>query len=91
MHGPSGDTDIENRLVDLERGVGRKERVDVRRDNMESYTTVCKVESQWEFAVWLSKLKLGLCDNLEGWEREGRRGKEIQDGGDICILMAEAC
>ena len=91
MHGPSGDTDIENRLVDLERGVGRKERVDVRRDNMESYTTVCKVESQWEFAVWLSKLKLGLCDNLAGWEREGRRGKEIQYGGDICILMAEAC
>ena len=51
MHGPSGDTDTENRLVDPERGVGRKERVDVWRDNMETYTTVCKVESQWEFAI----------------------------------------
>ena len=45
-----------------------------RESNMETYITVCKIESQWEFTVWLRKLKQGLCINLErgGWgEREG--------------------
>ena len=44
---------------------------DYAESNMETYITICKIDSQWEFAVWLSKLKLGLCNNLEGWEREG--------------------
>ena len=34
--------------------------------NMETYITVYKIDSQWEFAVWLRKLKQGLCINLEG-------------------------
>ena len=34
--------------------------------NMEIYTTICKVDSQQEFAVWPRELKQGLCDNLEG-------------------------
>ena len=29
-----------------------------------------------------------LCDNLEGWDGVGG-GKEIQEGGDICIPMAD--
>ena len=44
----------------------------------------------WEFAVWLRKLKHGLCINLEGWDGEGD-GREVQKGGDICIPMAESC
>ena len=28
--------------------------------NMETYITICEIESQWEFAVWLRKLKRGL-------------------------------
>ena len=36
------------------------------RSNMETYITICKIDSQWEFAIWLRKLKLGLCINLEG-------------------------
>ena len=36
------------------------------KSNMETYITMCKIESQWEFAVWLKKLKQGLCINLEG-------------------------
>ena len=55
--------------------------------NMETYITICKIDSQWEFAVWLRELKQGLCINLEGWNRAGD-GKEIQNGGDICIPMA---
>ena len=38
---------------------------------METYTTICKIDSQWEFAVWLRKLKQGLFINLEGWDGEG--------------------
>ena len=28
--------------------------------NMETYTTICKIDSQQEFAIWLRKLKQGL-------------------------------
>ena len=46
------------------------------KSNMETYITMCKTDSQWEFAVWLRKLKQGLCINLEGWwgEGDGREG-----------------
>ena len=39
------------------------------KSNMETYITVCKIGSQLEFALWLRKLKQGLCINLElvGW------------------------
>ena len=49
-----------------------------------------KKDSQWEFAVWLKKLKQGLCMNLEGWDGEGD-GKEVQKGEDICIPIAVSC
>ena len=48
------------------------------------------LSSQQEFAVWLRKLKHGLCINLEGWDGEGD-GREFQKGGDICIPMADLC
>ena len=38
------------------------------RSNMETYVTICKIDSQWEFAVWLRKLKQGLFKNQEGWD-----------------------
>ena len=34
--------------------------------NKETHITICKIDSQWEFAVCLRKLKQGLCINLEG-------------------------
>ena len=55
-----------------------------------TYITICKMDSQWEIAVWLRKLKQGLCINLEGWDGEGD-GMEVQKGGDICIPMADSC
>ena len=58
--------------------------------NMETYTTISKIDSQREFAVWLRKLKQGLCINLEGWDGEGD-GREVQKGRDICICMADSC
>ena len=60
------------------------------KSNMETYITICKIESQWEFAGWLRKLKQGLCINLERWDGEGD-GKEVQKGRDICIPMADSC
>ena len=58
------------------------------KSNMEAYITICKIDSQWEFAVWLRKFKQGLCINLAGWEGE-RDGREVQKGEDICISMAD--
>ena len=32
----------------------------------------------------------GAVANLEGWGGKGD-GREVQEGGDICILMADSC
>ena len=57
---------------------------------METYITICKIDSQWEFALWLRNLKQGLWVNGEGEAGEGD-GMEVQKGGDICIPMADSC
>ena len=54
------------------------------KSNMKTYITICKIESQQEFAVWLRKLKEGLCINLEG-----EMGREM--GGDIRRPVADSC
>ena len=59
------------------------------KSNMETYITMCKIDSQWEFAIWLKKLKLGLCINLEEQDGAGD-GREVQKGRDICIPMADS-
>ena len=69
--------------MDMGRG---EERVRCTESNVETYITICKIDSQWEFVVWLRKLKQGLCINLEGWNGEGD-GREVQKGGDICIKL----
>ena len=56
---------------------------------METSIIICKIDIQLEFAVWLRKLKQGLCINLEGWDGEGD-GREFQKGGDIRIPMADS-
>ena len=58
--------------------------------NMETYITICKTDSQWEFAVWFRKLKQVLYTHLEGWDGEGD-GREVQKEGDICIPIADSC
>ena len=60
------------------------------KSNMETYITICKIDSQWEFAVRLRKLKQGLCINPEGWDGKGN-GREFQKGGNIYIPMADSC
>ena len=60
------------------------------KSDMETYITICKIDSQRKFDVWLRKLKQGVCINFEGWDGKGD-GREIQKGGDICIPMADSC
>ena len=55
------------------------------KSNMETYISICKIDSQREFAVWLRKRKQGLCINLEG------DGREFQKGRHVCIHMADSC
>ena len=57
--------------------------------NMEAYITVCKIDSQGKFAVWLRKLKQGLYISLGGVGVVD--GREFQKEGDICIPMADSC
>ena len=50
------------------------------KSNMEIYITICKIDSQWEFAVCLRKLKQGLCVNLEVWDGVGDGGRFKKEG-----------
>ena len=51
------------------------------KSNMETFITICKIDSQWEFAVCLRKLFRG---SVSTWRRAMRR--EVQEGGDIWDL-----
>ena len=57
---------------------------------METYITLCKIDSQREFALWLRKLKQGLRDDLEGWDGEGD-GREVWEGGDMDVPIHDHC
>ena len=50
------------------------------KSNMGTYITICKIDSQREFAVWLRELKQGLCINLEGWDGERMGGSFKKEG-----------
>ena len=55
------------------------------KSNMETYVTICKIGCQREFAVWLRKLKQGLCINLEGSDGEGD-GRRVKREGTRVYL-----
>ena len=50
------------------------------KSNMETYTTMCRIDSQWEYAVRLRKLKQGLCINLEGGMGKEMGGRFKREG-----------
>ena len=56
------------------------------KSNMVTYIMICKTDSHWEFAVWLKKLKQGLCINLKEWKTGGSFKRE-----GIRIPMADSC
>ena len=82
----SGDTDIENRLVDAV----REERMAMNGGSrMERYIAIRKTDCQWEFALWFREFKPVLCDPLEGWEGVGG-GRKFQKGGVVWISVADS-
>ena len=54
------------------------------KSNMETYITICEIDSQQEFAVWLRKLKQGLYINLVAWDGEGDEREDQRGGADSC-------
>ena len=50
------------------------------KSNMVTYITTCKIVSQWEFAVWLRKLKQGLCIHLGGGVGREMGGRFKREG-----------
>ena len=89
FQGSNGETDIENRPMDM--GSGEEEEGEMYGEsNMETFNTICKIDSQWEFTVWPRELKQGLFNNLEGWDGEGD-GREFQERGDMGIPVADSC
>ena len=50
-----------------------------------TYTTKCKIDSQWEAATLHREYSSVLFVHLEGWDMEG--GRETQEGGDIGIKV----
>ena len=55
---------LENRLVDrVEEGENGMDW----ESSIETYVTLCKIDSQREFVLWCRDLKPVLCDHLEEW------------------------
>ena len=75
----------------MDTGGGKEEEAEMYGEsNMEIYNTIWKIDSQWEFAIWLREFKQGPCDNLEGWDWEGE-GREFWEGRDMDVPMADFC
>ena len=58
--------------------------------NMETYTTIRKIDGQWEFVVWLRQLKPELSNNLEGWDGEAG-GRDVQVRRNMGKPMTDPC
>ena len=86
MQGSKGDTDIKNRFLDGE--VEEAEGGMIWENSTETYITICKTDSQWEFDIWHRNPKPVLCDHLEGWG-EGK-GSSAQEGGLTSMPMTDS-
>ena len=60
------------------------------RVTVETYITMCKIDSQHEFAVWLRKLKQGFCVNLEGWVGREIGGRFKREGIYVYLWLIHA-
>ena len=55
------------------------------KSNMETYIIICKIDSQWKFAVWPRNSKRGSVINLEGWDGQ-RMGEKFKREGIYVYL-----
>jgi len=58
---------------------------------METYNTIYKSDSQWEFAVWLRELKHGLCDRLKGGMGRKMGGRFGREGTRVYLWLIPVC
>ena len=54
--------------------------------NMNTDITICKTDSQWEFA----QIQMSQATQTVGWDGEGD-GRDVQEGEDMCIPVADSC
>ena len=87
MQGSNRDTDIENRLW-TQRGRGDWDRLREQCGNASS--PYVKYTTSGNLQLGPGSSHLVLCDNAERWDGVGG-GREIQDGGDICIPVSDSC
>ena len=55
--------------------------------NMEPYITICKRDSQWEFAVWFRKLKEGSVSTYRGGMGRKMGGRFKREGTYVCLWL----
>ena len=58
------------------------------KSNMETYITVCKIDSQCDLLYGSGNSNRGSGSTYR--DREGD-GREVQKGGDICIPKTDSC
>ena len=61
------------------------------KSNMETYITIYKIDSQWEFAVWLRELEQRLCDRLKCGMKREMGGRFWREGTWVNLSMADSC
>ena len=87
----SRDTDIENRFMDTGwEATGGGEGGTYGESNMETYITICKIDSQREFAVCLRELKPGLWNSLEDWGGREVGGRVKREGTYVHLWLIHA-
>ena len=82
----NGETHIKNRPMDRmggEEGEGEM----YGESNIEIHNTICKIDSQWEFAVWLRDLKHGLCERLKGEVGRKMGGRSRREGTWVYLWL----
>ena len=55
--------------------------------NMDTYITVYKIDSQWEFTVCLRELKQRLCDRLKGTMGREMGGRPRREGTWVYLWL----
>ena len=57
------------------------------KSSIETYITMCKIDSQQEFVVWLRKPKQGLCINLAGRMGQEMGGRLKREGRYVYLWL----
>ena len=82
MQGRNRDADIKTDFGHMEEGEGGTSR-----ESRHICTVMCKLASQWEAAARAQRAQPSALWQPRGLGRRGR-GEEVQEGGDICVLVA---